>query len=53
MDVGARITLRVTKENYDILREISYLTRRSINEIINTLLTKNLPFELAKAKETK
>lgn len=53
MEDVARITLRITKENHDILREISYLTRRSLNEIINTILTKNLPFELAKAKETK
>jgi len=51
MSEVVKINVPFSKKNHEMLREASYLTRLSINKIVNEILGDNLPSFIKKAKE--
>jgi hypothetical protein len=49
----AKITIPISEISHNNLREISYLTRKSINKIVNEVLETYLPDYLKRVKEEK
>jgi hypothetical protein len=53
MSEVVNINVPFSKKNHEMLREISFITRRSINKLVNEILDDNLPLYLKKVKEEK
>lgn len=53
MSETVNINIPFSKKNHEMLRELSFYTRLSINKLVNTVCEENLPEKLRKAKESK
>jgi hypothetical protein len=53
MSEVVNINIPFSKKNHEMLREASFLARRSINKIVNEIVGDNLPAYLKKVKEEK
>lgn len=53
MSEVVNINIPFSKKNHEMLRELSFYTRLSINKLVNEICGENLPEKLRQVKESK